>query len=87
MEIKYHKRFLKSFRKRITLNSKLTNQFEQRLEKFKENPNDPILKDHKLTGEMDEYRAFSVSGDLRIIYRIVGDEMWLYDIGSHNQVY
>ncbi len=87
MEIKYHKRFLKNFRKRIISNSKLTNQFEQRLEKFKENPNDPILKDHKLTGDMSEYRAFSVSGDLRVVYRIFGDEIWLYDIGSHNQVY
>lgn len=87
MEIKYHKRFLKNYRKRIASNTKLIAQVEERLEKFKENPADPILKDHKLTGEMSEYRAFSVSGDLRIVYKIIGNEIWLYDIGSHNQVY
>lgn len=62
MEIKYHKRFLKNYHKRIGSNTKLIAQVEERLEKFKENPSDPILKDHKLTGEMSEYRAFSGSG-------------------------
>lgn len=87
MEIKYHKRFLKNYRKRIASNIKLTIQVEKRLEKFKENSNNPILKDHKLTGRMSEYRAFSIGGDLRIVYKIVRNEIWLYDIGSHNQVY
>lgn len=87
MEIKYHKRFLKNFKKRIVSNPKLIEQFEERLEKFKENPNNPILKNHKLAGKMEEYRAFSVSGDLRVVYKDIGDEIWLYDIGTHNQVY
>ena len=87
MEVKYHKRFLKNYRKRIVLNPKLAEQFAERLRKFKENPADLILKDHRLTGRMEEYRAFSVSGDIRVIYRTIEDEIWLYDIGSHNQVY
>lgn len=87
MEFKYHKRFLKNYRKRIASNTKLIAQVEERLEKFKENSSNPVLMDHKLTGEMSEYRAFSVSGDLRIVYKIVEHEIWLYDIGSHNQVY
>ena len=75
MKIKYHKRFLKNFRKRIASNSKLVEQFEERLEIFQENQKDPILKDHKLKGEREEYRAFSVGGDLRVVYKAVGDEI------------
>lgn len=87
MIIKYHKDFSKHYKKRIAPNAKLTAQFQKQLSKFLADPSDPTLKDHKLVGEKETFRAFSVTGDIRVIYRIVGDELWLYDIGSHNQVY
>lgn len=62
-------------------------QFQVRLALFIENPNDPVLKDHKLTGKRSTYRAFSMTGDIRVVYRIVDNELWLYDVGTHNQVY
>lgn len=37
---------------------------------------------------MREFWAFSVTGDIRVIYRMLSeDEAELFDIGSHNQVY
>lgn len=87
MQIKYHKEFAKNYKKRIVQNQKLVNQFQKKLEKFILNPNNPILKDHKLVGKKSDYRAFSIAGDIRVVYKIVGEEIWLYDIGSHNQVY
>lgn len=87
MRIKYHKEFVKNYRKRITANPKLVTQFKKRLESFTKNPNDPTLKDHKLVGKRQSFRAFSVTGDIRVVYKITGNEIWLYDIGSHNQVY
>ncbi|MDO8609629.1 MAG: type II toxin-antitoxin system mRNA interferase toxin, RelE/StbE family [bacterium] len=47
----------------------------------------PLLKDHKLIGSLNGLRAFSITGDVRVVYRIEGDILELYDIGSHNQVY
>jgi addiction module RelE/StbE family toxin len=87
MIIKYHKEFLKNYRKRIYPNKKLTEQFKTQLQKFIDNPTDPILRDHKLIGKKQSFRAFSVTGDIRVVYKLENSEIWLYDIGSHNQVY
>jgi addiction module RelE/StbE family toxin len=87
MKIKYHKDFLKNYKKRIKLNPKLAKQFIKQLNKFINNPKDPSLRDHKLIGKKQDLRAFSVTGDMRVVYKVVDDEIWLYDVGSHNQVY
>lgn len=87
MLIKYHKEFSKNYKKRIASNPKLVTQFQIRLKQFLENPNNPGLRVHKLTGKRSSYRAFSVTGDIRVVFKIVDDELWLYDIGTHNQVY
>jgi len=87
MKVKYHREFVKSYKKRIASNPKLVPQFQKQLQKFLNDQLNPTLKDHKLVGEKYEFRAFSITGDIRVIYKIVGDEVWLYDIGSHNQVY
>lgn len=87
MEIKYHKKFQKNYKVRIAPYSKLTSQFAKRLGLFISNPNNLLLKDHGLTGEKAGYRAFSVTGDVRVVYKIVENTIWFYDVGSHNQVY
>ncbi|MCL5784441.1 MAG: type II toxin-antitoxin system mRNA interferase toxin, RelE/StbE family [Patescibacteria group bacterium] len=87
MKISYHKNFLKHYQTRILPNSKLIAQFKQRLELFLKNPQDPLLKDHLLIGNKSSYRAFSITGDIRVIYQTTKDGVLLYDIGSHNQVY
>ena len=87
MKIKYHKDFLKNYKKRIKPYPKLATQFKNQLDKFIKNPKDPSLRDHKLIGKMKSFHAFSVSGDIRVVYLITDNEIWLYDIGSHNQVY
>ncbi len=87
MKILYHRIFIKNYKKRISPYPKLENQFKEQLEKFIKNPNDVSLKDHKLIGKKKNFRSFSISGDIRVIYLIVGDSVWLYDVGIHNQVY
>ena len=48
----------------------------------------PLLKNHPLTGAKRELRSFSVTGDVRIVYQLSGDDDAIFfDIGSHNQVY
>ncbi len=88
MKVKFHAKFIKNYRKRILSNKKLDNQVKIKIEQFKINPNNPILKDHNLTGTKKGLKAFSLTGDIRIIYRPSSDnEVVFMDIGSHNQVY
>jgi len=87
MKIHYHKDFIKSYRKRILHNVSLDKRFKERLKLFIENSPSPILKDHLLKGRKLGYRAFSITGDIRVVYEEVDDGVLLLDIGTHNQVY
>lgn len=87
MNINYHKNFIKHFKLRIELNPQLDKRFHERLNRFIQDRKDPVLKDHQLTGDKSEYRAFSITGDKRVVYKEFGDEILLYDVGTHNQVY
>jgi addiction module RelE/StbE family toxin len=88
MKINLHPQFKKSYKSRIATNKKLVKQTEARITIFKDSPKNPLLKDHGLTGAKKELRAFSVAGDIRIVYLPVSaHEVTFLDIGSHNQVY
>jgi addiction module RelE/StbE family toxin len=86
MKIRFHEVFLKHYKKRI-VSAGLTKLFQERLEIFKKNPNDPILKNHPLKGKKTNLRAFSITGDIIVVYQKYGDTYFFFDIGSHNQVY
>jgi mRNA-degrading endonuclease YafQ of YafQ-DinJ toxin-antitoxin module len=57
------------------------------LRRFAANPRDPLLHTHKLKGELRSYWAFSVDDDLRVLFRWNGDEAFLVNLGSHDEVY
>ena len=57
------------------------------LRRFAADPQDPLLRTHKLKGDLDAYWAFSVDDNLRALFRWVGDEAFLVNLGSHDQVY
>ena len=85
--IERHKRFEKNFQVRINPAPKLVKQFEESLLLFINGVSDYPIYDHALSGKLSGKRAFSVAGDLRVVYKIVDDTCILLDIGSHNQVY
>lgn len=85
--IRRTKLFEKNFRKRIGNNPKLREQFIIRLELFVDGLRDAPIYDHALTGNMLGKRAFSVSGDIRVIYSEDSECYRFLDIGTHAQVY
>ena len=85
--IKRDRAFEKNFKRRISPNAKLLNQFKERLALFVAGDLGYPLHDHALTGRLAGKRAFSVAGDIRVIYVELEDSVVLLDIGSHNQVY
>lgn len=81
----YHKDFKKDFRN-LPKNTK--QRFGERFMIFLKNPTSLILRDHPLLGILEGKRAFSVGGDVRVIYRFLDkNTILLLRIGTHNQVY
>jgi len=82
--------FRNAFRK---LNPKIQQKFIQKLEIFLEDEKDERLKAHKLKGHRKDEFAFSVTGNIRAIYRKQirnCEEIIVFvfiDIGNHNNVY
>ncbi len=88
MTVELARSFLKSYTKRVRQNRKLDRQYTQRVELFRTSPTNPMLHDHALSGNKQGLRAFSVTGDVRVIYRYeTTDTVIFLDIGTHTQVY
>jgi mRNA-degrading endonuclease YafQ of YafQ-DinJ toxin-antitoxin module len=51
------------------------------------NPQDPLLHSHKLKGDLEDYWAFSVDDNLRVVFRWEGEAAFLVSLGSHDEVY
>jgi mRNA-degrading endonuclease YafQ of YafQ-DinJ toxin-antitoxin module len=56
------------------------------LRRFAVDTQDPLLRTHKLKGELVDYWAFSVDDDLRVLFRWVGEEAFFVNLGSHDEV-
>jgi len=80
--------FKRIYKKKVKNNSELKKKFWDAIKLFIEDPFNPQLRTHKLTGKLSGLWAFSVSYDCRVIFKFIkGDEVLLIDIGSHDEVY
>ena len=86
-KIVYSRNFLKHFAKRIEGNETLEQRLSERTNIFIVNTRDPAIRDHQLSGEKKRYRAFSVTGDIRVVYEEEEEFYRFLDIGTHSQVY
>ncbi len=57
------------------------------LRRFARDPQDPLLRTHKLRGELSDYWAFSVDDDLRMLFRWDDEVAFLVHLGSHDEIY
>lgn len=84
MKIKLHKNFLKHYKK-LTQSQK--KKFKEKRDLFLKDEFDPILNNHPLKGNFLGYRSINISGDLRVIYKKVGETVVFVTIDSHNNLY
>ncbi|MGH7485155.1 MAG: type II toxin-antitoxin system RelE/ParE family toxin [bacterium] len=84
MRLTASRRFLRKARK---LGEPRASMLRAALRRFAANPQDPLLRTHRLKGDLDAYWAFSVDDDLRVLFRWAGDEAFLVNLGTHDQVY
>ena len=55
---------------------------------FQSDTNHPLLRTHKLSGELDGLYAFSIEEDCRVLFEIYdAANIVLLDIGTHDEVY
>lgn len=87
MKIIFHKNFVKNFDKRIKPNPALLKKFKERYSLFIKDKNNPLLRNHLLSGMMKGKCSFSITGDIRVIYQEEDGIIEFLDIGIYNQVY
>jgi len=85
MEYILSKRFEKDFAK---LPKALKKKAISALEKFIENPQNPTLRNHGLSGKWKGHFSINVTGDTRAIYFVIKNDMVIFvAIGSHSELY
>lgn len=86
----YDKLFLKNYRDRIKGKKQLKKAYLKALAYFLESEEHPAIKNHKLEKrkkDLSGYRAFSVTEEIRVIYKSEADMYYFHNIGTHEQVY
>lgn len=87
IEIGVSSSFRRAFKKRI-VDKELERLFWRKMEVFSNNPYEPSLKTHKLSGELEGLWSFSINYDIRVIFKFMNkNRVLLTDIGSHEEVY
>ena len=85
MKIRYTKKFVRQLAKQPI---KIEKALKIRLALFEEDMYHPMLHNHALQGRLKGYYSINISGDVRAIYEIIDDQIYLYDmIGTHSQLY
>lgn len=88
MNVAFSSSFKRAFQKRIKNNIEIEDRFWTRLDWFTQDPFDPRLRTHKLSGELADLWSFSVTYDVRVIFYFPGEEKAVFiDIGTHDEVY
>jgi len=85
--IQRDKNFDQHFKARILPHENLVKQLELRLQMFIEGVRGNPLNDRGLKGTKRIFRAWSVTGDIRVVYKETEEYYEFLDIGTHNQVY
>ncbi|MBU6447502.1 type II toxin-antitoxin system mRNA interferase toxin, RelE/StbE family [Patescibacteria group bacterium] len=84
MKIQFHKNFEKQYKKLKTLQTKI----DQRLFLFMNDPFDPLLNNHPLTGQYSGYRSINITADYRAIYSATSaDHAFFITIDKHSNLY
>jgi len=68
IEIAFSSSFKRAFKKKIAGKKERENNFWRKIELFKDDPFDPQLKTHKLSGKLKDLWSFTLEYDLRVIF-------------------
>lgn len=85
MTIRQTRRFVKQLAKQP---AEVRQAYYNRLRIFAEDPHNPLLRDHALRGQLKGFYSINITGDVKAIYMVVGNDIYIFDlIGTHAQLY
>ena len=88
MKVSFSSSFKRAFKKRIKGKQELESKFWNKLELFTNNPFEPNLKTHKLSGKLKDLWSFSLEYDERVLFYFTDDGTAVFiNIGNHDEVY
>ena len=73
VEIIWDDSFLRILKKWKRKHPDLMVDFQDKLSQFTENPFQPSLKTHSLSGKLKEYWAFSISYEYRLVFKFISE--------------
>ncbi|MGK7899073.1 MAG: type II toxin-antitoxin system YafQ family toxin [Xenococcus sp. (in: cyanobacteria)] len=85
--------FKRAYKTNIKRRPDLTAKIEEKLRLLANEPYDPTLRTHKLKGKLSGSWSCSVEYDCRIVFDFIKnsdtntEEIFLLDIGTHDEVY
>ena len=86
MNIDFSKSFDRQFQS--LLSARQRQQALEAIELYIDKPFHKDLRNHALYGEWKGYRSISVGGDLRLHFKVIGENRVLFEaVGSHDQLY
>jgi addiction module RelE/StbE family toxin len=85
MRVRFSQRFVKQL-------AKLTRSQQRaaytRIDLLLINPDDPILRRHRLAGPLRHLYSIDISGDIRALYQVIDGEAVIFQlIGTHSSLY
>ena len=88
IEVSFSSSFLRAYKKSIKGKPELEKVFLEKLNFFIENPFNPQLKTHKLSGKLENIWSFSITYEIRVTFSFVRSDLALFEnFGTHYSVY
>jgi mRNA-degrading endonuclease YafQ of YafQ-DinJ toxin-antitoxin module len=88
IELSFSSSFRRSFKKKTKVDRELDVRFWEKVELFINDPFEPSLKTHKLSGKLKDLWSFSLGYDERVLFYFTDDGNAVFvDIGNHDEVY
>lgn len=89
MKLKFSRKFSKQYNK---AGIRIQAQVDHKLKLFSQDPYNPILNNHSLTGNYSGFRSINVNGDWRAIYSEYTNkediQVIVFELlGTHSQLY
>ena len=88
LKVQRHQGYIEDLANLLENDPELSKEVERRIEWFRKNKDDTRLDNHELDKKMKGNWAFSITGDIRIVYKWLGKkEVRFLAIGGHKKVY
>jgi len=86
-EVFWEDSFLKTLKKIYKKNPQFETDFRLFFSEFFKDPNNKKYRVHKLQGKLKGYFSAKMKFDLRLVFAVEKDKLFLIDIGKHDDVY